>query len=126
MNILGIQLIGIIFGIIFTFFTYINIKKDKLKVIDGTMWIIVWLLLTLVSINPMIINFIAVDIFKMSRALDFIIISSFMLMFAVLYYMYLVVKNTEKRVETLVRNIAIEQNSKKQVTNKKPKTTKRK
>lgn len=116
MDVLGIQLLGVIFGLIFSFFTYSNIKKEKLKISDGVMWIVIWLLLILVSINPMIIDFIAVDLFKMSRTLDFMIISSFMVMFAVLYYMYLVVKKTESRVEKLVRNIAIEQVSNKNKT----------
>lgn len=109
MNILGIQLLGLILGIVFLYFTYTNIKKDKLKTIDGAFWALVWLLLIVVSLNPNILSIIAVDLFKMSRTLDFIIVISFIGMFGILYYMYLVVKNTERRVEKLVRNIAIDE-----------------
>jgi hypothetical protein len=109
MNILGIQLLGLILGLVFSYLTYSNIKKGKLKTTDGTFWMIIWMLLVVVSLNPNILSVIAVDLFKMSRTLDFIIVTSFIGMFGILYYMYLVVKNTEKRVERLVRNIAIEQ-----------------
>lgn len=122
MNILGIQILGLIFGLFFVFITYKNIKKSKLKTFEGSLWILIWLGLVAVSINPLIIDFVAIDLFKMSRSLDFMIVLSFLIMFSILYYMYLIVKNTETRVEKLVRNIAIEElkeNTKTKKTKKK-------
>lgn len=112
MNILGIQLVGVIFGIILIYLTFLNNKRNELSDAEGIFWYIVWLGLIFVSLFPQMLNFIVKDILNVSRTLDFLIIIGFLLIFGVLFYVFMITKRTQNKVEKLVRNIALEKGKK--------------
>lgn len=112
MNILGIQLVGVIFGIIFIYLTFLNKKRDELNTSEAGFWIVVWGGLIFISIFPGALNFVVKDILDISRILDFFIIMAFLVMFGVIFYIFILTKRTSNKMEKLVRAIALKKNSK--------------
>ncbi|MFT4303347.1 MAG: DUF2304 domain-containing protein [Candidatus Woesearchaeota archaeon] len=108
MNLLGIQLAGIFFGMVFLYLTYLNYKREELNEQEGLFWCILWIGLILTSIFPDMLNFIVNDILNISRTLDFLIIISFMFLFGIVFYIFIITKKTKNKVEKLVRNIALD------------------
>jgi hypothetical protein len=113
MQLLGIQLVGIIFGIIFLYFTFINTKKEELNQFESITWFILWIGLIVISLFPNILNFVVKDVLDISRTLDFFIILGFLVMFAIVFYIFMLTKQTKNKIEKLVRNIAIKEKGKK-------------
>lgn len=116
-EVLGVQLIGIIFGLIFIYLTFLNKKRNELTDSEALFWMFIWGGLIIVSIFAQSIfgnflNILVKDILKMARILDFFIIIAFLIIFGILFYMFVITKRTQNRVEKLVRNIALEKASK--------------
>ncbi|MCB9358465.1 DUF2304 domain-containing protein [Candidatus Woesearchaeota archaeon] len=111
MEILGIQLAGVIFGIIFIYLTYINYKRSELNGSESIFWFILWFGLVLASIFPDVMDFFVKDVLNIGRTLDFLIIISFMVLFGIVFYIFTTTKKTRNKVENLVRNLAIKEGS---------------
>jgi hypothetical protein len=113
MEILGIQLLGIIFSVILGYFVFMSRKKNELTEWETAFWALVCLSLVLVSSFPKLLDFIVVDVLNVSRTMDFLIITASLTMMAVILYLFVLVKKTHLRMERLVRSIAIEEVSEK-------------
>jgi hypothetical protein len=113
MELLGIQLIGMIFGIGFLYLTFINRKKNELTEGESLVWMLVGIATIVISIFPNILNFIVKNVLSVSRTLDFLIIVSIMGMFGILFYVFLITKKTQNKLERLVREMAIKNAEKK-------------
>jgi len=113
MNILGIQIVGIAFGIIFIYLTFLSKKKGEINSTESIFWSVVWLALIFVSIFPGMLSILVKDVFNISRTLDFIIIMSFLLMFGIIFYMFSLTRKTNLKVEELVRKLAVKEIKKK-------------
>jgi len=113
MNILGIQIVGVAFGIIFIYLTFMNSKRSELDTKETVFWMVIWGGLVLISFFPNMLNFLVEKIVNVSRTLDFIIIMAFLIMFGIIFYIFILTKRTENRLEKLVRNLALKESKKK-------------
>lgn len=105
---LGIQILGVLFGMFMLYLTFIYGKRKEFNTTEGTIWIIAWILFIFLAILPRSLDFLVKDILSVSRTMDFLIILGFMFVLGVTFYNYYLLKKTQKKLENLVRNIAIE------------------
>lgn len=112
MNILGVQIVGIVFGIVFIYLTFLNRKRNELNFSESVFWSILWIGLIVVSIFPNMLNFIVKDVLNIGRTLDFLIIMGFLVMFGVIFYIFIISKRSANKIENLVRKLTLSEGDK--------------
>jgi len=105
--ILGVQIIAIIFGIFMLYVTFLHLKRKEFTSKESGAWFIIWISFTFISIFPTILDIFIKEVLQLSRRLDFFIIVSIIFMLGVLFYMYGIVRSTQKSVEKVVRECSI-------------------
>jgi hypothetical protein len=102
----GIQILGILFGLFMTYFTYLKFKRQELGFREMTAWIIVWVGLMFVTLFPTSLNFFVKDVLSMKRPLDFYIICGFLFITLINFYNYAATKRVNQKMELIVRSLA--------------------
>lgn len=105
-NILGVQIIGILFGIFMVYYTFLNYKRRELKIGELLFWTLLWIMFTIIILIPEVLDPI-VKRLNFARTLDMLIIIGFMFLIGVSFYVYSVTRKNENRIEQLVRELAI-------------------
>ncbi len=104
--ILGLQITGILFSLFMIYFSLLHYKKGQLNGVEISSWIIVWLAVILIVIFPEIVRTFAMS-FSVSRVLDILIAGAFIVIFVMVGSIYVRVNGLEKRIEDLVRKLAL-------------------
>ena len=104
--IVGIQILGILFGIIMIYITFYYYKRNNYSWKSFLLWLIVWLGFMLIIFLPSTVYGI-MEILKIQRTQDFIVIMGLMFYGVLLFYLYATVKQNNRKVEKLVRAMAI-------------------
>ena len=110
-----IQFIGIIFGLVMVYFTFIKYKRNELKSGEALFWGASWILLILVAIIPSVLDPIIRPL-NFHRRLDFFVVLGFFVLLALGFYNYNITKKLDKRMELLVRKNAIHKHKNKETT----------
>ena len=105
--ILGIQILGVLFGLFMIYYSYIKLKKKEFNNLEFTFWLISWAVMIFLILFPHSFDFFIKGILQMSRTLDFFIIIGFMFLIGLMFYTYSVVNKLQKRMERLIRQMAI-------------------
>lgn len=103
----GIQLVGIIFAFFMIYLSFLYYKRGDYVTRDFLLWFFAWILVILILIFPQLIYGIREQL-MIQQTVDVVIIAGFMFFSIVIFYMYTITKRTEAKMETLVRQIAIE------------------
>lgn len=106
--ILGLQIIGILFSLIMVYFALLHHKKGHLNGMEIASWIIIWVLVILIVIFPEVVRIYA-NSFAVSRVLDLLIAGAFIVLFVMVSSAYIRVSTLEKRIEELVRKLALKE-----------------
>lgn len=106
--IVGLQITGILFAFFMIYFALLHYKKGQLNGMEITSWIIIWAILILVVIFPDIVRTYAAS-FSISRVLDLLIGGAFIVIFVMVGSAYIRVNKLEKRLEDLVRKLALKE-----------------
>ena len=112
---LGIQLIGIIFGIFMISLTFLNYKQNKFSSKEWIVWCFLWITFFIIILFPGILNPI-LEILNLYRAMDLYISIGFLFFVIIIFYTYSLVRSLQHKVEILTREIAyltIKKNKKK-------------
>ena len=104
--IVGIQILGLLFGLFMLYITYLYRKRRELSNTEWLFWSALWLVFIILSLVPTSLDFIVKDVLNMSRPLDFLIIMGFMFLIGTNFYTYSLARKNRKQVEAIVRNIA--------------------
>ncbi len=102
----GVQILGILFGLIMIYLTFLSFRKKDYDVKDFSLWILVWLFFLFITIFPKVVYGI-MESLEIQRTVDFFVIGGFMFFTIIIFYLYKSVRKTEKRVETIVRKVAL-------------------
>ena len=105
---LGIQILGVLFGLFMAYITFLHMKRNEFTSKESIFWIAVWAAFIIVTILPGSLDFIVKDILNISRTMDFFIISGFMFLIGITFYNYTLLRKNQKKVEEVVRKVAIE------------------
>lgn len=103
---MGLQIIGILFSLFMVYFALIHYKKGHLNGIEIISWILIWTVVILIVIFPQVIRVYA-ETFAISRLLDLLIGGAFVVIFIMVGSAYIRVSKLEKKLEDLVRKIAL-------------------
>src|SRR3989338_4627388 len=106
---LGIQLLGLIFGLFMIYFTFLHFKRKQFGVLELTVWIILWGGLLFVTLFPNGLDFLVKRVLSLKRPLDFFIICGFLFLTFLSFYNYTLTKKTALKVEAVVSRIALDQ-----------------
>ena len=104
--ILGIQIIGIFFCVVMFYLTFLYYKRNEFGVGEFSGWILLWLGFSFVIIFPKIID-VFLKPLNFVRALDFFMVIGFLILFGLIFYLYVIVKKNNKKIEELVRKEAL-------------------
>lgn len=107
-DLIGIQIIGILFGLFMLYLTFIHLRKKEFTVKESIFWIGAWLVFLFLAIFPTGLDFLIKNWLSFSRRLDFFIVLGFMFLIGVVFYMYGLVRKTQNKMAKLVRKIALE------------------
>ena len=105
---LGIQVIGVLFALFMLYMTFLYKKRKEFTKKEFYFWIITWIAFIFLVLFPHAFDFIIKDVLSFSRTLDFFIVSGFMFIIGVVFYTYTVTAKTHKKVDKIVRKIAID------------------
>lgn len=101
------QYIGIIIGIIGILITFMRFKDAKMSFNMLIVWIVIWLLLIIFSIDPDTTSALA-SITGIGRGLDLILIIGLIGCYYFIFKIYNLIENVEGEISSLVREIALE------------------
>jgi len=101
-----IQLLGVIFGVMMFYFTFVRFKKKELNMTEFGAWVVCWIVLILVAIIPNILDPF-VGPLNFYRRLDFFVVFGFFILLGISFYNYGNVKKMERRMGILVRKQAL-------------------
>ena len=105
--ILGIQIIGILFGLFMVYYTFLHYKRKEFTVKEFSFWVLLWALFIIISLAPELLDPFVKSL-ELARAMDLLIILGFMFLIGALLYTYILVRNLQKKIEEVVRKIAFE------------------
>ena len=104
--VLIIQMVGILFGLGMLYLTFLNWKRKEFTGKEYGVWIVLWIAFCVVALFPQILDSIVIN-FAFARRLDVLIISGFIFIVALTFHTYRIVRASQKKVEDVVRAIAI-------------------
>ena len=104
---LGIQIIGVLFGLFMLYITFLGMKRKELNGREASFWVVAWLIFLIFTIMPHSLDFIVKDVLDFARTMDFFIVAGFIFLIGLTFYNYMVVKKNRKKLEDLVRKVAI-------------------
>lgn len=105
--VLGIQILGIIFGAFLLYFTFLNYKRKELHRLEFVFWGLSWLVFIYLVLFPNSLDFI-VESLSLVRTLDFFTIVGFMFLIGLSFYTYIINTQSRRKLERVVRSIALE------------------
>jgi len=105
-KILGIQIIGILFGFFMMYYTFLHYKRKEFTMREYGFWLILWALFIVVTLFPDILDPVLKSL-SVARALDFFIIIGFLFLIGMIFYTYTNVRANQKKLEEVVRKIAL-------------------
>ncbi len=108
----GVQIIGVLFGLIMIYMSYYYYKRNSYTWRSFLVWLAVWVALIAIIIAPTTIYGV-MQALEIERTADFFVMAGFVLFALIIFYLYVTVKQTNKKVEKLVRTIAFRKAEKK-------------
>lgn len=112
-GILGIQIVGIFFGLMMAYFSFLHMKRKEFSQGESIFWITAWTIFLAVTVFPRSLDFLAKDILNMSRTMDFLIILGFIFITGLMFHVYGIAKKNKKKIETVVSRTALNERSRK-------------
>ena len=109
---LGIQVFGLVFSAFMLYVSFLYYKKKEFTLTEWSFWALFAVLFAVISVFPEVLDPVVKSL-NLGRKLDLFIILGFMFVISITFYKYRVTRHTDRRVEELVRNIAIEREEKK-------------
>lgn len=103
---IGIQIVGLVFGLIMFYFSYVYFKRNEFSPRDFIIWGGIWLVFIITILLPQKLN-IFLDKLKIAGAMWFFTISGLLFLFALVFYLHVAVRRSQRKVEILVKKIAL-------------------
>jgi len=106
--ILGIQMLGVLFALFMIYLTYLHSKRKEFTMKEWSVWSLMWIIFIFIALYPNALDFVVKGLFALKRPLDFYIISGFMFLTGMIFHIYTIVRNNQKKIESIVRKTAME------------------
>jgi hypothetical protein len=107
----GVQIIGILFALAMMYFTFLYYKKKSYTYRSLVIWLLIWTAFLILVLFPTTIYGIMQSL-KIERTVDFFVIGGFLFFSVIIFYIYSVVKKNDRKLDELVRALAIKRSKK--------------
>lgn len=107
------QIIATLFALFMMYVVSIHAKKRTLSLIEASFWYTIWIFFIIITMFPFLLTDIA-GALRFSRVFDLLVVVALMVISFLIITSYFRQKETEKKLENLVRRMAIESYEKKQ------------
>ena len=104
----GVQLIGVLFALFMIYLVYLRIKRGEFTVKESLFWFVCWIAFLFISIWPTSLDLLSWNVLHISRTIDLIIITGFIFLIGIVFYMYGLIRQGQKQIDSIVRNIALD------------------
>ena len=101
-----IQIFGILFGFVMVYITYFYYRRKEFNFIDFMIWITIWSAFLFFISFPEMLSWL-LNPLKIARLLDLLMIMSFVVLFALISFLYNETKKNERRIKEIVREISL-------------------
>ena len=102
----GIQIIGVLFSLIASYFTFLNYKRSEFTLRECVGWEIVWVAFGLATIFPQSFKIFSASLGAV-RALDLFTVFGFIVVLSISFYTYINLDRLRKRLENAIRDMAL-------------------
>lgn len=107
-----LQLLSLLFGLFMIYWSFFIYKKKVVNLTELIFWAITWSIFILIALFPITTKFF-LETFRINRTMDLVMILAFMVLWITSYANYLENKKLKKKLQDLVREIAIKERNKK-------------
>lgn len=102
----GIQLIGVLFALVQSYFTFLHFKRREFTLRELWGWEILWIGFAAVSLYPDQFKVFAGK-FGTFRPLDFFVVVGFIVVLSISFYTYVNLDRLRKKIEKAIREMAL-------------------
>ena len=102
----GVQIIGILFGLLLLYLAFVHQKRREFTIKEWFGWSGLAIVFIIFAIFPQILDPITVRL-KFFRTLDLMVILGFMFMVIAIFYTYALSRSNQKKLEIIIRTEAI-------------------
>ncbi|MBR9703537.1 DUF2304 domain-containing protein [Candidatus Woesearchaeota archaeon] len=102
----GVQLVGVLFALIMLYLTFLYYKRSSYSTKSFVLWIIIWCGFLLATFFPSSLYGLMEEL-NIERTVDLFVIGGFMFFTVIVFYMFSIIKSLERRIEELVRDVAV-------------------
>jgi hypothetical protein len=99
------QIISIFFAFFMMYVIRIHKRKADLNTIEISFWYSIWSIFIIIALFPNLLLGIT-DVLNFARVFDLLIVIAFMILSFVIFSTYLSQKETDKKIEKLIRDTA--------------------
>ena len=107
--VLGIQIAGSLFGLFMIYYSFLHYKRKEFTAKEFIFWVFLWVSFTIIALFPFLLD----PIYKkigFLRVLDLLTIVGFMFLITAIFYTYTLTRKNQKKLETIVREMAMKKN----------------
>ena len=104
--ILGIQILGIVFGLLMTYLIFLHYKRKEFGKLQFFFWQIIWIVFILVVLFPRITTGL-IHKLGVVRTMDLLTILGFMFITLLVFYNYFTINKIKKKLEHNTRKEAL-------------------
>ncbi|HLC88742.1 MAG TPA: DUF2304 domain-containing protein [Candidatus Nanoarchaeia archaeon] len=104
---LGIQIVGLVFGVFMLYFTFLQLKRNEFTIIESGAWFLLWSSMVAVTLFPGSLDFLVSRILNLKRTLDFFIICGFLFLVFAAFFNYTKTRKNDRKIERIVSRIAL-------------------
>lgn len=101
-----IQILILIFSIFAFSRVFINIKNKTIGALEAIFWLVFWAAVIFATVFPETITRFA-NLFGVRRGIDLAVYGSIIILGYMIFRLYAMLENTEKRITKIIRTIAI-------------------
>lgn len=105
-KIVGIQILGVLFGFFMVYYNFLQYKRKEFTIREYGFWFAFWGSFVVITLFPQVLDPLLAT-FGIIRALDFFMITGLLFLIFIIFYTYVQIRRTQKKLEEIVRNIAL-------------------
>lgn|SRR3989338_1701029 len=105
--VLGIQILGILFGIFMIYQSFLHFKRKEFTAKAFGIWTGLWVVFVVFAVFPQIVDPIVYGL-DFARTMDFYIVLGFMFLVGAVFFNYVLLRKNQKKLEEMVRKDAME------------------
>ncbi len=105
---IGIQILGIAFGLIMIYFIFLHYKRREFKKSQFLVWVLIWVVFILIVADPNSIRGLVRDL-GVARVMDLLTIIGFMVLTYLTFRNYMSLNKFKKKLEEKTREDALKE-----------------